>query len=485
MAQRKKSRQTDFARQKIEERQRRNEYFKRFRVLCDMIHPDLYPMLDTEHKMIIYEMRGLPIKVVADGKMDKELLDSITELANLVQKDEVVPLGIGGHKISLTDYHRYISPLEWFIRPGDEECPNICLNPDRFKGLKWYEDFFSEREVSFMYYHIEISKMLVQITSFASDLRYSLFCTYFETEKAKPHKGIDMKQRGSIHIQPIRTDRKRIKLPNGDMRNAMRLMVAMPSESLQPLPENLRHYDVSFSPSHFGMKGPRAKIERPVYISEHALNRLDERMGCICPGYMQMFLCISLMNGAGQYLNDGRLLVDFIAFKKKIGYLVLSIQRNSILVHTFLLITASSTPEGKKLREQFGIQKADSLYLGIDKLSTFIHSNILQHEDVCELFRTAGCGSLLEVCEVLKNDELWQQDGEQIRLAERVREYLKKGDPEEVWVFAEEDGDDSNADAEEVDTEGDDGNTDAHDALIHVPTTPTLFPLPRPGDPIF
>ncbi|MDR1456295.1 MAG: hypothetical protein LBJ01_11630, partial [Tannerella sp.] len=62
----------------------------------------------------------------------------------------------------------------------------------------------------------------------------------------------------------------------------------------------------------------------------------------------------------------------------------------------------------------------------------------LQHEDVCEWFRNAGCESLLKICELLKDDELWQQDSEQIRLAERLKKYLKTGEPADAWDVTEE-----------------------------------------------
>ncbi|MDR1356731.1 MAG: hypothetical protein LBJ58_03570 [Tannerellaceae bacterium] len=456
MAKKKKSRQTDHAKHKIEEAQRRNEHFRRLRALCDLIHPDLYPMIDSFNRLVLYEMRGLPFKVVADGKVSKDMMNSVNEFANIIQKEKSIPLGTGGHKISVTEYNRYISPLEWLIRPSTPDSPNICLNADVFKGLPWYEEFFENREESFRTYYMQISELLMAITSFASDLRYSLYCAYFEEDFGSSKNTLDMTRHSNIHIQPYRVERKRIRLNNGDIRNALRITVAFPSHALQTVPENLRFIPMSFKPVHLGAKGPGSNKDRPVYVSEHALNRLEERLGCASAGYMQMFLCKSLMKGSSRELKDGRLMLDFEAFKLKIGYLIVSIQRNSILVHTFLLITANGTPEGKKLREQFGLQKADNQYLGIDKLTTFIHSNILQHEDVCEWFRNAGCGSLLKACEIMKDDELWQQDGEQIRLAERVKEYLKKGESTNAWEFTEE---------EETEEENDDMNDDEQEEV--------------------
>ncbi|MDR1335741.1 MAG: hypothetical protein LBK22_02800 [Tannerella sp.] len=441
MAKKKKSRQTDLARHKIEETQRRNEYFKRMKVICDMIHPDLFPMLEPIQRLALYEMRGLPFRVVADGKVSGELLDNINRYANMVQREVKVPLCVAGeYSISLLEYLRYVSPLEWLLDPDASYEREVRVNLDRIKGVPWYESFFKDWDRRYDIYYDLVTKLLSSISCFASDLRYYVYYTYFESEIGNGGgRGFDMKQHQRIHVQPHRVERKRIKLRNGETRNALRLTVALPSNALgDPAPERQRFLFLSIAPATIGVECPQSSRRRPIYISEHALNRLDERTGCASSGYMQMFLSQSLAKGPARKMTDERLLLDFEAFDQKIGYLVVSIQHNSILIHTFLFLTANGTPEGKKLRELLGLQKADHQYLGIDKLSTFIHSDILQHGDVCEWFRKAGCESLLKICERLKNDEFWQQDGEQIQLAERMKEYLKTGEPADAWDFPEE-----------------------------------------------
>jgi hypothetical protein len=435
MAKKKKSKQSDYVKHKIEETQRRNDYFKRLNVLCDMIHPDLYPMLDLLSRWFVYELRGLPFKVVADGKVSKKIIDNINEYARMLQKSEVIPLG--EHTISLTDYNRYLSPLEWMIRPGPWN-PDSRPDPSRFIGIKWYEEFFEGKRDRLKLYYMQVTNMLMMVSCFVSDIRYNIYYVYFEEEVGKGKNKFDLRQYATIHIQPQRTEHKHIKLHNGEIRNALLITIPRAPDASMETPEEDRFLPLSLPPSHIGVKGPEMDKARPVYISEHALNRLDERTGCASSGYMQMFLCFSMMKGPVRKMNDERMLLDFEAFGHKIGYLVLSVQRRSILIHTFLFLTANGTPEGKKLRDQLGLQKADHQYLGIDKLSTFVHSDILQHEDVCELFRNAGCESLLKICEYLKNDQLWQQDGEQIRLAERMKNYLKTDESTDSWDFAEE-----------------------------------------------
>ena len=92
-----------------------------------------------------------------------------------------------------------------------------------------------------------------------------------------------------------------------------------------------------------------------------------------------------------------RSLVEFYLSDKKAGYLQVELHGDKLIIHTFLFLTNSGTPEGKKLEQLAGLQKADKIYLEIDKLSTFNSYHIDKNEQLKELFVQAGCGSLLEL----------------------------------------------------------------------------------------
>ena len=71
-------------------------------------------------------------------------------------------------------------------------------------------------------------------------------------------------------------------------------------------------------------------------------------------------------------------------------------QDDKLVILSFLFLTNDGTPEGKKLRAITGLAKRDKKYLEIDKLSTFTAYRIHEDKELSELFRQAGCGSLLE-----------------------------------------------------------------------------------------
>jgi uncharacterized protein (UPF0276 family) len=62
-------------------------------------------------------------------------------------------------------------------------------------------------------------------------------------------------------------------------------------------------------------------------------------------------------------------------------------------------IKHNGTPEGQKLENITELKKLDKKYLAIDKLSTFMTSDIGDNEEVRKIFTTAGCQCLLDLYE--------------------------------------------------------------------------------------
>ncbi|MDR3261980.1 MAG: hypothetical protein LBT78_09135 [Tannerella sp.] len=453
-----KNKVNTYARQKLDERQHKNEYFRRLTHICNLIHPDLVRMLMPVQMTTIYLARGTSLRIVADGKVNSEVLAFANEHVRIIQRDVKIPLlKDGDAMISVGEYHHIVSPLEWMIRPGAPREPVIRPNPELFVGIPWYEAFFAEREERFAAYRKAMFTIKATISFFLSDHRYELYYATYKSDTKDANHPFEMKMRQVIHILPHRPERRRIKLLNGEMRIGMRCTLVFPpndkdGEEQENLAET-KFFPLVLPRVIFGLKVTRTKEALPVYVTEHTLNRLEERIGCGSQGYIQaemIYSLVALMQPDHKpiRIGGGRMLVEFLLKNLKVGYLVVSIQDDAVLIRTFLLMTNHTTPEGSLLHRQLGLEKLDKQYLGIDRLSTFVHSDILQHEDICELFRHAGCSSLIELSDKLKDDFLWEQDSEQIQLAARMREYLKKGESDEEWALPDEDEDESEDESE-------------------------------------
>ena len=156
-----------------------------------------------------------------------------------------------------------------------------------------------------------------------------------------------------------------------------------------------RDIQVHFKPSNLGFKTIDDQ-PIPVYIQQHLLIRLDERLG-LPTDVMHGHLFYWLYSGDISYKNEkDHSLITFNIHGIKVGYLLVTLHDNILLVRSFLFLTNDGTAEGKKLRELTKLEKYDKKYLGIDKLSTFNAYHIDQDGELSELFREAGCGSLLE-----------------------------------------------------------------------------------------
>jgi hypothetical protein len=431
---------------KISEQQHKNEYLRRLKHVCNLIHPDLARMLMPVQMIAIYLVRGTSLRIVADGKVKPEVLAFANEYVRMIQRDEKIPLFQDGDAmVSVGEYHHILSPLEWMIRPGAPLESDIRPNPDMFVGIPWYETFFAEREERYAAYQQAMLNIKMTISYFLSDHRYELYYSTYKNDSKASSSPLDAKMLQVIHILPHRPERLKIKLSNGKTRLGIRCTLVFPpidDKSNENL-EEAKFLPLSLPFLWFGLKGGHKEKILPVYVTEHALNRLEERIGCGFQGDVQAavaYSLISLGHPDRQPIRIGRdrMLVEYRLRNLKVGYLVVSIQDDVILVRTFMLMTNHTTPEGSLLHQQLGLEILDKQYLGIDRLSTFVHSDILQHEDICELFRHAGCSSLIELCDKLKDDVLWKQDSEQIKLATRMREYLKKGEPEEEWTLPDE-----------------------------------------------
>jgi hypothetical protein len=152
--------------------------------------------------------------------------------------------------------------------------------------------------------------------------------------------------------------------------------------------------EVSVSSDKLSLDNSIRNMPIPVYIQNHVLHRMEERLDCVTR-YMREFYLFSSMEDPKIIHFKGRMLVEYNLRKgHKLGYLIVDYLNGILLVKTFLLLTNSGTPEGQRLEESSGLNKIDRQYWAIDRLSTFQKSDIKDHSQVKKIFNQAGCGSL-------------------------------------------------------------------------------------------
>ncbi len=94
---------------------------------------------------------------------------------------------------------------------------------------------------------------------------------------------------------------------------------------------------------------------------------------------------------------NGQILIEYRLKNFKVGYLAFDLIKDKLVIKTFLFITMDGTPEGERLRETWGIQAIDKKYLEIDRLSTFILSDIRDNAELKAQFVQAGREDLFTI----------------------------------------------------------------------------------------
>lgn len=152
------------------------------------------------------------------------------------------------------------------------------------------------------------------------------------------------------------------------------------------------------------LNNPHCRIDTAfnVYVQSHALQRLSERMDCFPAGLLHYNMFISLKFPKVFRDSNQNILIEFRFFDVKAGYFLADLIDDKILIKTFLFLTNNGAPEGQKLGSITGLQKFDKKYLALDRLSTFMTSEIGENETIKSLLISADCGCLLDLYERTK-----------------------------------------------------------------------------------
>jgi hypothetical protein len=187
-----------------------------------------------------------------------------------------------------------------------------------------------------------------------------------------------------LYMHSVRPEKKKIKYNDGS-RLVFRVGWAFTNEGM--IWPQLKGTD-------FGIDNAHSHKPVYVYIQAHAIHRLKERLDVLTISHIQFYLYVALVELKIAKAANGQSLIEFRYNDKKFGYLAFDLVGNMIVIKTFLFLTMDGTPEGEILRQMLGIEAVDKKYLEIDRLSTFVLTDIKDHPEVFEKFEQAGCADL-------------------------------------------------------------------------------------------
>lgn len=176
---------------------------------------------------------------------------------------------------------------------------------------------------------------------------------------------------------------------NGVERSAFRVGIAtMDNRQIQWL---------SF-PANRIIEGCEATRQLKVYVQNHALQRLKERMDTLDPFFRNLVLVQAIVDGAiVDAVNGQKLLVCSRRDKEPIGYFPLAVQDDCLFILSFLPVSSWQTPEGSRLYKAVNMSKDDAIFLGMDKLSFYQKTDFDTIPLLKDALKEAGMWHLTEI----------------------------------------------------------------------------------------
>ena len=401
---------------KQEELHQKNCYLKRIKAMMGIMGDEsAYELLSPKGVEFLYFLRLRPVKLISPDdpkqKVTKHDLDILNDQLNQLLRQSFVSLGPEKKQVCLYDYFCFTETLYFFLRNVVKE---YCLNPQAFKEkLPAFNDDFNEIRVEALSKLTDSLDLLSWL--YSQTTRYNIRSEAEPRKEAKsPYDRSAFYNNYIVYFEKPETELLEI---DGHKRTVFQIGVFKNNTLIR----------IALTPEQLGMTGVLQQLPLNVYIQAHAIDRIRERIGDHFMSTSSVDIFTTILSKKPFRSDDGGFLFPYLYMQKRLGYLKANLFGDKIIIRTFLFLTNNGTPEGKKLAALIGVQKEDKKYLGIDKLSTFINSDIETNETLKEIFTQAGCSSLFEMKKHLK-----EKPAHTIECANYLSQYLGLTKKEDV-----------------------------------------------------
>jgi hypothetical protein len=373
---------------------KRNEFFRNLYLICKNAGcPQLYSQIPADKLETIYNIRWHSLKPFsAEGyNIPNSILKEIKFFASYRLKEISTPIMPGGDNYTLEEFFTVgIAFTSFLVGLKDDDFP---LAAELKKALTCFSDYH-HAQYQILYQHIN------EINGFVGLLYSDLnSCLYWGKHESR----IDNDRLALLNCLDIYSciPEKRHITIDGKPRPATRVGWAFPNTC----PNWLK-----VKPSDMGINNAFSEMPLEVFIQAHALQRISERLDILPAGLAHNNIFHSLHDVKALKDFNGNTLIEYRIAGIKAGYLRADIVDGVVLIRTFLFLTHEGTPESEKLKELLGIQKMDTSYFSLDKLSTFMSSDLNNDEKFKNIFIKAGFGRLFEIYDALSMFTDFRQD---------------------------------------------------------------------------
>lgn len=390
---RKKKRNNQAGKQEI--RHHRNVFLKKMQhIMARVGDASAYKLLDKVEQGKLFYCRIRPYKIIdpapKEHAVSSKILKAMNHNLTRLLQEKTVTFGRENIQLSIYDFSVYVESLLLFWRNAPKNNPDIA---EQFQACfpVFEEEGFKETRVKVLE---EVEKAVNLAVWFFSDVSRHIMWAYPEEFKKSTSPFDQAVYFNNYFLAEKQAETEVLKI-DGHNRIVYRLYRDN-GKSFVPL---------TITPDKLGIESVMQKFPLKVFIQQHAFIRIGERLGIFYAVYNYLTVVASVFTQIPVPAeNKYSCLFPVTVGGIKVGYLKCNILGDKLVIRTFLFLTNNGTPEGKKLQELAGLQKADKKYLGIDRLSAFVHSDIKEDKKLKSLFYEAGCGDLFRVNKNLLSD---------------------------------------------------------------------------------
>lgn len=381
MAQRKKK-PTGHKVQMLAKAHHKNEFLRKLKhILNDYCGETLYPLIPHSVLDKIYSNRGFSFKIIPDEgvTIPQGIINHIKRSIPVMGETITTSLTENGPEMTINDFVTVGNTIKRF---------SIHINSDDFPNSQKVKTALSDicdDENYFVRFSRKLNNLFQSYEFWYSKMGKPIYWLKYEPKVSDTGTGIN-----NFIIVKKQVPETILIAIDGNVRPVCRVGWGGKDYNFQWL--LLKHGDLN---------NTSTSDDKPmnVYVQSHALMRLEERVDGIVAGILHFNLFSSLQEPKVSYDYNHNMLIEYQIFGFKVGYLRADIIDEKVIIRTFLFLTQSGTPEGQLLNKNTGLKMLDKKYLAIDKLSTFMTSDIGNNMAVRKIFQDADCQCMLDLHE--------------------------------------------------------------------------------------
>jgi len=386
--------------------QHRNEFLNKIRFSCKaVIGEDLFRLLPSEELNKIFYFRARPmIAAPEEGQsIPPKIIKTIQELINYYIKSIIVTIEGTEREIKMVDlYTASLTLMPYCLGLEDSNVKNAekvrsLVSNSALECNKLFDHIFDKL-------YDELSPFLINLLNTYWGRFYSFRLDLFHTKDISGLQFI-------IRVKQYQAEKKKISI-EGNVRPAFRIGWTFRNDTFEWL---------YVLPVHLAITSLPEDLHIPVYIQDHAIRRIFERIDCIHQNIVISSIYHSLKNCVS--INDkGKFIIEYKIIGVKVGYLSAIMVDGKLVIRTFLFLTFNGMPEGKRLEDFIGLKMLDTKYLKMDKLSSFMTGKLKENEELRSIFEKADCLHLVELYDKLDRFSAVHPDHSPVEMLARYLE---------------------------------------------------------------